>query len=882
MLGSQMHGSGAQEWRDGGARGGSRKPLSLSRRLGPRPGSRNSRRVDVESASDTDGDGDESDAIEGARNRRGAASRLRVHPSSAKGSSGGAEEEKEDFRARKGGSARGKEAPASWAELQSTIKDAERGKAGRRGGEDAYSIDLDIPEGFAEDSEEEMYAQAKLPWYILNPGGCFRRYWDLYHLILLFYVAFFVPYRVAFKEAKDAHTENILLICEIVTDVSFGVDIVLNFFTAYADKGADYRLETRISRIAKRYLRSYFFIDLIATFPFAYITGDGNSRWAWFGKLARFPRLLRILRVLRLLKLMRVYKLQLYVVRLESVYSINRGVSRMMNIIFLIMLVTHFVGCFWYLIGDSSSQHRSDCEWYYLCTSGALSVDDPDELCALQAFAPDFKPGHCAWVTREGYFMRSNEDAYAAAIYWAFSTLTTVGYGDISATNGTEQSFSMCIMLLGVSWYAYIVGSMSSIMASFDGRARIIREKVTAVHEFVRDLRLPYDLGRRVRSFYDFSLRKKNPWARAQNYNAEEILAGLSSQLRTEVILFVEKPLIESIPFLRDKTPRCQADVVMALHPIVVQESEYVVREGSAADEMYFLTKGRAAVLYGTKVMKVMLPGSYFGEDGCIKGGLRHASIKAVTLCELQALSKRNLQLLMDEYPELDRQLRQTMKQRLRKLSKRRKSAKALHQERRTSVTLQELSKLQNRGTRGGDDTQTVSMIKQAILQDAIRAPSPASPLLPSPSLPSPASLVSPAGYAGSVYGYASSQASASAEDMQIVTPRPVRGAPLSLSSPEASTGSEVRAQRHLPGDRGRYFGGPVRGAPAGLPFSGGHGLGLYGAGFSATQQRALTEYLDERFERITHILDLLLAQSQRGSTAADPVADAVSEEGEL
>ena len=40
---------------------------------------------------------------------------------------------------------------------------------------------------------------------------------------------------------------------------------------------------------------------------------------------------------------------------------------------------------------------------------------------------------------------------------------------------------------------------------------------------------------------------------------------------------------------------------------------------------MYFLVKGRCAVYYGNKKMVSIIEGSYFGEIGCIMGGIRRA-----------------------------------------------------------------------------------------------------------------------------------------------------------------------------------------------------------------------------------------------------------------
>ena len=100
------------------------------------------------------------------------------------------------------------------------------------------------------------------------------------------------------------------------------------------------------------------------------------------------------------------------------------------------------------------------------------------------------------------------------------------------------------------------------------------------------------------------------------------------------------------------------------LQPMVFQVGDTIVREGSQADEMYFLVRGRATVLYGEKEVLTIEAGSYFGEIGCIMGGIRRASIKAVTVVELQALSRRNLNILLNEYPEVAEELKGVAKHR--------------------------------------------------------------------------------------------------------------------------------------------------------------------------------------------------------------------------
>ena len=235
----------------------------------------------------------------------------------------------------------------------------------------------------------------------------------------------------------------------------------------------------------------------------------------------------------------------------------------------------------------------------------------------------------------------------------------------VSARTPQEQIYAMVMMLVGVSWYAYIVSSMSSIMSSFDAQNKAIREKMTCVNEFVRTAKLPKDLAKQVRDFYEFKLaRSQHSFLMSSNYNVDELLDELGSGLRADVLLYMDRNLISAIPFLQNKVPQFVADCISMFQPMVFQESDYICKENTQADEMYFLVKGRAGIYYGSRLVHVLEEGSYFGEIGCIMGGIRRAGVKAMQLCELQALSRRNLNILLGEYPEVGEELKRVARER--------------------------------------------------------------------------------------------------------------------------------------------------------------------------------------------------------------------------
>lgn len=483
------------------------------------------------------------------------------------------------------------------------------------------------------------------PFYILLPHSSFRSVWDFYIGILLLYVGAFIPYRLSYLGELKGFMKSL----EIFVDISFGIDIILNFVTAY--ETADGRLEVRMKKIAERYVKGYFFLDLIATFPFEWAIRTMQAQQVsgvnHVSKLSKMPKLFKIIKMTRFLKILRVYRLTRFIREVEINYNIHQGVSRLINIVVVILFATHLVGCLWHAIGVE------------------LDVDKAIESCLNQGDEESLQDG---WICREGLSERSLWHKYVASLYWAFSTLTTVGYGDIAARTVGEQGFSMIMMLLGVSWYAYVVGSMSAIIASFDRQNKQIRLKMLQVNTFIREAKLPPALGHRVRRYYEYLLSKRKNGL--FGYDADEILMELSTSLRTDIILHVEADLIKKIPFFEGKCPTFVANAIQVFQPVVVQSGDFIIKEGSAADEMFFLAKGSAKVYYGKKEVATLTEGSYFGEIGCILGGIRRAGIKAETLCELQCLSKRNLNQLLGQHPEVGEDLRRVAKSRMKEVKK--------------------------------------------------------------------------------------------------------------------------------------------------------------------------------------------------------------------
>ena len=87
--------------------------------------------------------------------------------------------------------------------------------------------------------------------------------------------------------------------------------------------------------------------------------------------------------------------------------------------------------------------HTISCLWIFL----AVEFKDTDN-----------------WIDTFNYDLYDMGKMYTIGLYWTVTTITTVGYGDISATNTAERIAASIIMIIGVIAFSFSTGSLSSII----------------------------------------------------------------------------------------------------------------------------------------------------------------------------------------------------------------------------------------------------------------------------------------------------------------------------------------------------------------------------------------------------------------------------------
>lgn len=87
-------------------------------------------------------------------------------------------------------------------------------------------------------------------------------------------------------------------------------------------------------------------------------------------------------------------------------------------------------------------------------------------------------------MVRHDFIDESKLTLYLVSYYWAFTILTTVGFGDITAQTNTEMLICIIWMVFGIGVYSFLVGTLTSVLSTIDSKNIILTERVNQIEQF--------------------------------------------------------------------------------------------------------------------------------------------------------------------------------------------------------------------------------------------------------------------------------------------------------------------------------------------------------------------------------------------------------------
>ena len=141
-----------------------------------------------------------------------------------------------------------------------------------RGGRRQTSDDIAL--GLAGDDVEDLDAQIfKNLWKhhrLLPPTSTFKSRWDLVMILFVLYNSWYIPMELSFAYLTENKSAGHCAV-DYAIDLCFLFDVVVNFRTTYYNGVNELVLDRKV--IAKKYIASWFAVDLLAVFPFEIVVG---------------------------------------------------------------------------------------------------------------------------------------------------------------------------------------------------------------------------------------------------------------------------------------------------------------------------------------------------------------------------------------------------------------------------------------------------------------------------------------------------------------------------------------------------------------------------------------------------------------------------------
>lgn len=264
----------------------------------------------------------------------------------------------------------------------------------------------------------------------------------------------------------------------------------------------------------------------------------------------------------------------------------------------------------------------------------------------------------CGWMVINPHPELDTISFYNVSLYWAITTLTTVGYGDIAPVTNIGRLYTMGVMIIGVTSFGVIIGNFYRMFNLADKHKEDRKEKMSHIQQFMKHYNIPFNLQRQVFSFYNHVLDK--------NFSEQdnEIVKDLPKALQNELNIYMKIRLIRDVHIFKECSIPCLKMIAERLEQTYHSPNEYIVRKGDVGEEMFIIGHGDVEVSAGEKVLSELKSGQFFGEIALLEDTVRSADVKTTSYSDLYTFKKEDFKQITLKYPHLGEKIASRYKKR--------------------------------------------------------------------------------------------------------------------------------------------------------------------------------------------------------------------------
>ena len=398
---------------------------------------------------------------------------------------------------------------------------------------------------------------------VLNPESKFILFFDLLIILFYFYTFFIITFNLAeskcFCPSDNKYTFNDIIF--YFNDLLYISDLIISFFRCYYN--FEYKLIKNNILIIKNYLTGDFFFDLLEAIPVfsisKYICRKNNIYTNCY--IYEIPSNLMALKMASILKSIKIFKilgskknqaLDNFYELISENYTLERTTELIINSLLFSGIIHCFV-CFHIFIGKHSFSN-----WLKLTNSENESL----------------------------FFI------YIESLYFLVTTLTTVGYGDITCKSFEERIFQIILLAVGSIFYSYIISTIGNFIKN-DSHAKIKYNDDLNILENIRIAypNMPFKLYRNINKYLESKSSSQ------EKYDVNSLIDTLPFTLKNSILFTMYKSAIKNFKFFKkNDNSEFIARILTNFISVISKRNAFLIYEGEMVEEIIFIKDGKISL----------------------------------------------------------------------------------------------------------------------------------------------------------------------------------------------------------------------------------------------------------------------------------------------